>query len=78
VISVLSAIGLAVVVFATTNVDDILLLSAFFADPAFRAPAVVVGQLVGIGVLTESAHSVGYARPVPLMGAGADRGASFQ
>jgi cadmium resistance protein CadD (predicted permease) len=38
VISVLSAIGLAVVVFATTNVDDILLLSAFFADPAFRAP----------------------------------------
>jgi cadmium resistance protein CadD (predicted permease) len=48
----LTVIGMGVVVFAATNIDDILLLSAFFADHALRARAVVVGQFVGIGVLT--------------------------
>jgi cadmium resistance protein CadD (predicted permease) len=41
-----------VVVFVTTNVDDILLLSAFFADPAVRTRAILIGQFAGIGVLT--------------------------
>lgn len=40
------------VVFAATNIDDILLLSAFFADASMRPRAVVIGQFAGIGVLT--------------------------
>jgi cadmium resistance protein CadD (predicted permease) len=40
------------VLFATTNIDDILLLSAFFADRTLRPAAVVVGQFAGIAVLT--------------------------
>jgi cadmium resistance protein CadD (predicted permease) len=49
---VLSTLGAAVVVFASTNIDDLVVISAFFADPARRPSAVVVGQFVGIGVLT--------------------------
>ena len=41
----------AAVVFASTNVDDILLLSAFFAQPRRRVWAIVVGQYLGIGAL---------------------------
>jgi cadmium resistance protein CadD (predicted permease) len=41
----------AVVVFATTNVDDIVLLSVLFADSQLRPRAVAMGQFVGIGVL---------------------------
>ena len=44
------AVGLAL--FATTNVDDIVLLSAFFADRHLRARNVVLGQFLGIGLLT--------------------------
>lgn len=51
-VSLLGAIGVAIILFATTNIDDILLLSAFFADRALRPRAVVVGQFVGIGLLT--------------------------
>lgn len=50
--SLLSVVGLGLAVFTTTNIDDILLLSAFFADPALGARAVVVGQFAGIGLLT--------------------------
>lgn len=41
----------AVVVFATTNIDDIILLSMLFADATLRPVSVVTGQFVGIGVL---------------------------
>ena len=51
-VSLLTVIGVGVVVFTTTNIDDILLLAAFFADREHRPRAVVVGQFVGIGVLT--------------------------
>jgi cadmium resistance protein CadD (predicted permease) len=37
--------------FASTNVDDIFLLMAFFADPRLRNKAVVFGQFVGIASL---------------------------
>ena len=50
--SILTTVGLAIIVFATTNIDDILLLSAFFANRAFRDRAIVIGQFAGIGVLT--------------------------
>lgn len=43
--------GIAVVLFASTNVDDIFVLLGFFADPKFRAPQIVVGQYFGIAAL---------------------------
>jgi cadmium resistance protein CadD (predicted permease) len=50
-VPVLEALILAAVVFASTNVDDILVLSVFFAQPGRRVWAIVVGQYLGIGVL---------------------------
>lgn len=47
----LSLLGLAVVVFVSTNVDDLFLLSAFFADGKLRPRSIVAGQYLGIGVL---------------------------
>ena len=46
-----TALGVAVVVFAATNVDDILLLAAFFADPDLSPRQVVAGQFLGMLVL---------------------------
>jgi cadmium resistance protein CadD (predicted permease) len=50
--SLLSVIGLGVVVFITTDIDDLLLLSAFFADQTIHTRAIVLGQFAGIGALT--------------------------
>lgn len=47
----LTLIGISTTVFVSTNIDDIFLLAAFFADPHLRARAVVAGQFLGIGVL---------------------------
>lgn len=47
----LAQVGLGAVVFASTNVDDIFLLAAFFADASVRRGSIVAGQLLGIGVL---------------------------
>lgn len=47
----LSILGIGVVVFVSTNLDDIFLLSAFFADPHLRPRSVVAGQFLGIGAL---------------------------
>ena len=35
-----STVGVAIVVFASTNIDDILLLAAFFADPRLKPQTV--------------------------------------
>jgi cadmium resistance protein CadD (predicted permease) len=48
----LSAALLGVGLFASTNIDDIFLTMAFFADPRLRRSAIVVGKFVGIGSLT--------------------------
>ena len=48
---VLSRLGVAVVVFVSTNLDDILLLAIFFADRSLRPRNVVAGQFLGIGTL---------------------------
>ena len=42
---------MAVVLFASTNIDDIFLLVGFFADPKFRARDIVIGQYAGIMAL---------------------------
>ena len=49
--SLLVLLGLAVVVFASTNLDDLFILLGFLADPKFRARDVVIGQYAGIGAL---------------------------
>ena len=43
--------GLAAVVFAATDVDDLLILAAFFAERRIRPAAIVIGQFIGIGTL---------------------------
>ena len=37
--------------FASTNVDDIVLLAVWFAQPRRRVSSIVIGQYVGIGAL---------------------------
>jgi cadmium resistance protein CadD (predicted permease) len=44
-------LGLAIVVFASTNIDDIFVLVSFFAEARLRARNIVVGQYAGIGAL---------------------------
>ena len=48
----LSTIVIGVALFASTNIDDIFLLSAFFADRHLATRSVVLGQFLGIGALT--------------------------
>ena len=47
----MTAVGVAITVFVLTNIDDLLLLAAFFADGRLRPAAIVGGQLLGIGAL---------------------------
>ena len=49
--SLISDVGVGIVVFVSTNIDDIFLLAAFFADPRLRARSIVIGQYLGIGAL---------------------------
>ena len=44
-------LGLAIALFASTNVDDMFVLVGFFADPKFRPKDIVVGQYAGITAL---------------------------
>src|SRR4029453_1872152 len=48
----IAAAATAAVVFALTDIDDLVLLIAFLADPRLRARAVVGGQYLGIAALT--------------------------
>ena len=41
-------IGITVVLFVSTNVDDVFVLLGFFSDPKFRPRQVVAGQYAGI------------------------------
>jgi|SRR6201996_5747063 len=49
--SLLALIGLAIVLFASTNVDDVFVLVGFFSDKRFRARDTVLGQYLGITAL---------------------------
>jgi cadmium resistance protein CadD (predicted permease) len=44
-------IGIAVVLFVTTNIDDVFVLLAFLADPRMRPAQVAFGQALGIALL---------------------------
>jgi cadmium resistance protein CadD (predicted permease) len=47
----LTHIGIAIVTFAVTNVDDLLILSMYFADPRYKVRNIVVGQYLGVTLL---------------------------
>ena len=49
--SVASLIFVGFVVFVFTNIDDLFVVSAFFADPRLARSSVIIGQFVGIGAL---------------------------
>ena len=49
--SALSLIGLAIVVFASTNIDDAFVLVGFLADKHFRVRDVIIGQYAGVSVI---------------------------
>jgi cadmium resistance protein CadD (predicted permease) len=46
-----SAAALGAIVFASSNIDDVLVLLGFFADSQFKRSAIVLGQYLGIGAL---------------------------
>lgn len=43
----------AIVLFASTNLDDIFALVGFFADARFGSREILIGQYLGIGVLVQ-------------------------
>jgi cadmium resistance protein CadD (predicted permease) len=45
------SIGIGVVAFASTNIDDLVLLIGFFADPGYRPRHILGGQFAGIAAL---------------------------
>jgi cadmium resistance protein CadD (predicted permease) len=47
----LELVGEAVVLFISTDLDDVFVLLGFFADPRFRIRHIVAGQYIGIAVL---------------------------
>lgn len=49
--ALLSTLAIGVAVFVSTNLDDLLVVAAFFADPRVQHRSVVAGQLLGIGAL---------------------------
>jgi cadmium resistance protein CadD (predicted permease) len=51
----------ALIVFAATNIDEMVLLSLFFADPRLRPQAVVLGQFIGITALVVASVLAGLA-----------------
>src|SRR4029079_15741907 len=57
----LGVLGVAAVVFATTNTDDLFLLAAFFSAPHLRARAVVLGQFLGITLLVVASAAAAWA-----------------
>lgn len=67
----MSAFGLGVALFAATNIDDLLVLIAFFADPRYGAAQVVAGQCLGIAALVAAslvAASVSLVLPDDAVG----------
>jgi cadmium resistance protein CadD (predicted permease) len=67
----ITLIGIAVVAFASTNVDDAFVLVAFFSDRNFSAGDVIVGQYGGVAamyVLSLVAVLISVTIPAPFLG----------
>lgn len=62
----LETIVVGIMLFASTNIDDIFLTMAFFADPRLDRRAVVAGKFLGIGlIVTVSIAAAACAMAVP-------------
>jgi cadmium resistance protein CadD (predicted permease) len=69
--AVIETAVLAIAAFASTNIDDVFVLLAFFSDPKFKAHHIVIGQFLGIAALTAGAFVTSYcalAIPVRYIG----------
>jgi cadmium resistance protein CadD (predicted permease) len=44
-------VGVVIAAFVSTNIDDLLILMAFFATPRFPPFQIVLGQYIGMGSL---------------------------
>jgi cadmium resistance transport/sequestration family protein len=67
----LADLATATVVFAATNVDDVFLLLAFFADRRYRMTHVMAGQYIGMATLvavSAVASLISLALPAPWLG----------
>ena len=49
--SLVALLGLAIALFAPTNVDDLFVLLGFFSNPKIRTRDIVIGQYAGIATL---------------------------
>ncbi len=47
----ISTVGIGITAFVATNIDDLLILIAFFANSRFSLPQIVLGQYAGMGAL---------------------------
>jgi cadmium resistance protein CadD (predicted permease) len=62
----LETVVVGIMLFASTNIDDIFLTMAFFADPRLDRRAVVVGKFLGIGgIVATSIAAAACAVAVP-------------
>jgi len=59
--SIAARVAAAAAVFASTNIDDLVVLSVLFAAPGLRPASVVAGQLVGVGALVAVSAAAGMA-----------------
>ena len=50
----IAALGIAVIAFASTNIDGMLVLVGFLADPTYHTRTVVLGEYLGIGALVSA------------------------
>ena len=47
----ISLCGIAIAIFVSTNIDNLCLLTALFADPLIKTRTIVAGQFLGLGLL---------------------------
>ena len=58
--SLLPDLTIGITVFVATNIDDLFLLAAFFANPQVQQRSIVAGQFLGIGILTLASALAAY------------------
>jgi cadmium resistance protein CadD (predicted permease) len=50
-VAIVEIIGLGIVAFVATNIDDLFILMVFFAKRSFQSYQIVLGQYIGMGLL---------------------------
>jgi cadmium resistance protein CadD (predicted permease) len=69
--TIASLIAISVVIFASTNIDDIFVLVGFFSDPKLGRWHIVAGQFFGIGLIVAASMAaalVALAVSAPYVG----------